>query len=85
MTQELRDHYNGYCFGHPGFTDNVYNPYSLLNCLDHMQAATAGDKWRWQGWPNYWSESGTPQFLVRLARQGNLVLSKDPPPVPDHL
>ena len=81
VTQEMRDHYNGYCFGHPGFTDNVYNPYSLLNCLDDMQAATAGDKWRWQGWPNYWSESGTPQFLVRLARQGNLVLSKDPPPV----
>lgn len=24
VTRELRDHYNGYCFGHPGFTDNVY-------------------------------------------------------------
>ena len=28
MVQELRDHYNGYCFGHPGFSENVYNPFA---------------------------------------------------------
>ncbi len=46
-----------------------------------MQAASAGDRWRWLGWPNYWSESGTPRFLVRMARNGDLALSRDPPPV----
>ncbi len=81
VVRELREHYNGYCFGHPGFSENVYNPYSLLHCLRDMQAASAGDRWRWRGWPNYWSESGTPRFLVRMARHGDLALTKDPPPV----
>ena len=81
VTQELRDHYNGYCFGVPGLDENVYNPYSLLNCLDDMQAASAGDRWKLLGWPNYWSESGTPRFLVRMARNGDLALAQNPPPV----
>ena len=81
VTQELRDYYNGYCFGHPGLSENVYNPFSLLTCLRDMQEANARDRWRWLGWPNYWSESGTPQFLVRMARNGDLALSREPPPV----
>ena len=81
VTQELRDHYNGYCFGHPGLSENVYNPFSLLTCLRDMQETKARDRWRWLGWPNYWSESGTSRFLVRMARNGNLALAKEPPPV----
>ncbi|MXZ41988.1 MAG: AAA family ATPase [Caldilineaceae bacterium SB0666_bin_21] len=81
VTQELRDHYNGYCFGHPGLSENVYNPFSLLTCLRDMQETKARDRWRWLGWPNYWSESGTPQFLVRMARNGDLALTREPPPV----
>ena len=81
VVQELREHYNGYCFGHPGFSKNVYNPFSLLHCLRDMQAASAGAKWQWLGWPNYWSESGTPRFLVQMIRNGDLALSRDPPPV----
>ncbi len=80
VMQELRDHYNGYCFGIPGFDENVYNPYSLLNCLNDMQGAAAS-RWKLLGWPNYWAASGTPQFLVRMARQGNFGLSSEPPPV----
>ena len=80
VVQELRDHYNGYCFGIPGLDENVYNPYSLLNCLDDMQGAAAA-RWKLFGWPNYWSESGTPQFLVRMARNGNLALSREPPAI----
>ena len=80
VMQELRDHYNGYCFGFPGFDENVYNPYSLLNCLNDMQGAAAS-RWKLLGWPNYWAASGTPQFLVRMARQGNFGLSSEPPPV----
>ena len=44
-----------------------------------MQGAAAA-RWNLIGWPNYWSESGTPQFLVRMARNGNLPLSEEPPP-----
>ena len=80
VVQELRDHYNGYCFGVPGLDENVYNPYSLLNCLDDMQDAAAS-RWKLLGWPNYWSESGTPRFLVRMARNGDLALTREPPPV----
>ena len=81
VMQELRDYYNGYCFGHPGLSEYVYNPFSLLTCLRDMQETKARDRWRWLGWPNYWSESGTPQFLVRMARNGDLSLTRDPPPV----
>ena len=81
VTQELRDYYSGYCFGHPDSSEKVYNPFCLLNCLQDMQAATAGTRWQWLGWPNYWAASGTPQFLVRMARQGNFGLSSEPPPV----
>ncbi len=80
VVRELRDHYNGYCFGVPGLDENVYNPYSLLNCLDDMQGAAAS-RWKLFGWPNYWSESGTPRFLVRMARNGDLALSREPPPI----
>lgn len=79
MMQELRDRYFGYCFGLPGLSEHVYNPYSLLTCLDDMQGAAAA-RWNLIGWPNYWSESGTPQFLVRMARNGNLPLSEEPSP-----
>ena len=78
VVQELRDHYNGYCFGVPDLDENVYNPYSLLNCLDDMQDAAAAARWKLFGWPNYWSESGTPQFLVRMARNGDLALAGIP-------
>ena len=81
VMQELRDHYSGYCFGHPNLSESVYNPFSLLNCLQDMQAATAGARWQWLGWPNYWAASGTPQFLVRMAREGNFGLASEPPPV----
>ena len=80
VTQELRDHYNGYCFGIPGLDENVYNPYSLLHCLNDMQGAAAS-RWKLLGWPNYWAASGTPQFLVRMAREGSFGLSSEPPPV----
>ncbi len=71
VTQELRDHYNGYCFGVPGFDDNVYNPYSLLNRRDDRQVAAAA-RWKLFGWSNDRSESGMPRFLVRMARNGDL-------------
>ena len=45
-----------------------------------MQGAAAA-RWKLFGWPNYWSESGTPRFLVRMARNGDLALAKEPPAI----
>ncbi len=53
---QLRAWYDGYLFAEEGI--RVYNPYSVLNCLQNRQLG------------NYWAESGTPSFLTDLfARQ----------------
>ena len=56
---ELKKCYDGYHFSEPEFTENIYNPFSLLNCLAKKDF---GD---------YWFESGTPTFLIKmLVRDG---------------
>ncbi len=51
----IREWYNGYCFC-PG-AERVYNPFSTLLLFDTQRFA------------NYWFESGTPTFLLKLIRQ----------------
>ena len=48
----LREQYDGYHF-HPKGT-GVYNPFSLLNCLDECE------------FRDYWFETGTPTYLVQI-------------------
>ena len=59
----LRLNYDGYHFspfGGPG----IYNPYSLLNSLD-------------AGWVrDYWFQTGTPTFLVRLIKSRRIDLQR---------
>lgn len=55
LLAEMRHWYNGFCFAPE--TENVYNPYSVLLFFYHERFA------------NYWSEGGTPTFLVNLLRQ----------------
>ena len=50
--EKLKERYDGYHFSER-MTD-VYNPFSILNCLDSMKMA------------DYWFASGTPTYLVRL-------------------
>ena len=57
-SQEIKRWYNGYSWGG---TQKVYNPFSLLNFF-------AGDK----RFKNYWFETGTPTFLINLAKQASL-------------
>jgi hypothetical protein len=51
---ELKKYYNGYHFSEN--TEGVYNPFSLLNTF------------RRQILKNYWFETGTPTFLVKMLK-----------------
>lgn len=57
LLKKLRDWYNGYSWD--GRT-RVYNPFSILNFF------RAGD------FRNFWFETGTPTFLLKLLREQNL-------------
>lgn len=62
MLQRLRTKYDGYHFAYN--TVGLYNPYSLLNAFDSM---TLND---------YWFETGTPSFLVKILKQTNYNLNR---------
>jgi len=51
MFQKIKLRYDGYHFA--SVSDDIYNPYSLLNALGDQQLE------------NYWFASGTPTFLIR--------------------
>ena len=56
---QLRRWYNGYNFLGK---DKVYNPFDVLLFLKKQQFG------------NYWFESGTPSFLIKLLRQNRFYL-----------
>lgn len=58
MLTRLKNHYDGYHFS-DGMLD-IYNPFSLLNAFDQNTIR------------NYWYESGTPTYLVRLLDRNNV-------------
>ena len=51
MFDKIKNRYDGYHFSEK--SENIYNPYSLLNAFDDMKL------------DNYWFASGTPTFLIR--------------------
>lgn len=55
MLAKMRLWYNGFCFVE-GCT-NVYNPFSTLQLF------------ALQRFSNYWFETGTPSFLIKLLKQ----------------
>lgn len=59
---KLREQYDGYHFEYD--TPGIYNPFSLLSTLSKR-------KYR-----DYWFETGTPTFLVRMLQQGGYNLSR---------
>lgn len=58
--EELKHRYDGYHFAVG--TEGIYNPFSLMNVF----SANRMD--------NYWFESGTPSYLVKLLRSGDWIL-----------
>ena len=55
LRAEIRTWYDGFCFSKRGAP--VYNPFSLLLLLDM------------QDFRNYWFETGTPTFLIKLIKE----------------
>ena len=60
-SEELRKWYDGYHFCEN--SEGVYNPFSLLNAFDS------------QKFNDYWFETGTPSFLVKLLQENNYELN----------
>lgn len=56
LLAQIRDWYNGFCFVEDAPT--VYNPYSTLLLFFNRRFS------------NYWFESGTPTFLIKLLKEG---------------
>ena len=55
LLAEMRQWYNGFCFVEE--CANVYNPFSTLQLFYH------------QRFSNYWFETGTPTFLIKLLKE----------------
>ena len=58
---KLKVNYDGYHFA-PFKSEEVYNPFSVLSCLSA--------KW----FRDYWFSTGTPDFLIKMLRAGDLSL-----------
>ena len=58
----LRERYDGYHFEYD--TPGIYNPFSLLSTLSKRK------------YKDYWFETGTPTFLVRMLQQGGYDVSR---------
>ena len=54
---QLRTWYDGFCFA--SNAENVYNPYSVVHLFYH------------RSFSNYWFETWTPTFLIKLIRERN--------------
>ena len=57
---KIRHWYDGFCFAPEA--DSVYNPFSTLNLFYNQRFA------------NYWFESGSPSFLIKLIHRSNFDL-----------
>ncbi|WP_148372125.1 ATP-binding protein [Bacteroides bouchesdurhonensis] len=62
VCQELRERYDGYHFVEDSI--GIYNPFSLLNTFDKMKFG------------NYWFETGTPTYLVKLLKRDHYDLHR---------
>lgn len=62
MSEWLRERYDGYHFSEK--SPDIYNPYSLLSAFANRRVA------------NYWFETGTPSFLIRLMRHFNFDITE---------
>ena len=61
LRQQIRRWYNGFRFTQRD--EALYNPFSIMNLFDKLR------------FHNYWFDSGTPTFLVKLIQQRNYALA----------
>ncbi len=63
LLDRLRRDYNGFRFAAGDSVPTVYNPFSTCRCLDD------------RAFGSFWTETGTPEFLVRMMRATGTELS----------
>ncbi len=63
LVERIQKDYNGFRFATGDDVSTVYNPFSTCCCLDSKEFGS------------YWTETGTPEFLVRLMRGSGTELS----------
>ena len=61
ILRQIKKWYNGYCFSHE--CERVYNPFSLFLLFKNEMFS------------NYWFETGTPTFLIKLIREKHFDVS----------
>ncbi len=64
LLDKIRFWYNGYCF--TGECEKVYNPFSTLLLFERQE------------FRNHWFETGTPSFLIKLAKKKNFEIESLP-------
>jgi hypothetical protein len=57
LLKQVQEWYNGFCFVEG--CQSLYNPFSILQLFNKQRFA------------NYWFETGTPTFLIKLLKEGN--------------
>ena len=62
LIEKITDWYNGFCFS--GTCEKVFNPFSMLLLFDNARFS------------NYWFESATPSFLIKLIKEKELDLKR---------
>ena len=62
LCEELKERYDGYHFTHDSI--GIYNPFSLLNAFKRKEFG------------NYWFETGTPTYLVKLLKKHHYNLER---------
>ena len=63
LLERLKAEYDGFRFAAGAHALSVYNPFSTCRCLDSQEFGS------------YWTETGTPEFLVRLMRSTDTELA----------
>jgi Predicted AAA-ATPase/PD-(D/E)XK nuclease superfamily len=62
LLEQMRFWYNGYRFARTADATKVFNPWSVISCLDSGEVE------------NFWFTSGTPQFAIQLIREQGIPL-----------
>jgi hypothetical protein len=62
LIEKITYWYNGFCFS--GTCDKVFNPFSMLLLFDNARFS------------NYWFESATPSFLIKLIKEKSFDIKK---------
>lgn len=68
VPDDMYRQYNGYCFDLDGDAPTVCNPFTLIQCLEHLLERPRPCPSRPSVWPRPWANSGSSRFLANLLK-----------------